>query len=83
MTIVNEIGGKPFIAMPCTKEQFVMYACFSECNPQSQESAILLIQANPRNSDEMKQFIIEANQPITLQKSLQERWKDLQTLQQS
>ena len=59
MTTVNENGGKPFIAMPCTKEQFVMYVCFSECNPQLQQSAILIkmFEADPRNSDEMKQFI--------------------------
>ena len=60
MTVANEISGKPFIAMPCTKELFVMYVCFSECNPLSQESSLLpikIFQADPKNSDKMKQFI--------------------------
>ena len=30
MAIVNEACGIPFIAMPCTRKQFVMYVCFSE-----------------------------------------------------
>ena len=43
MAIVNEVCGIPFIAMPCTSKQFVMYVCFSEHIPLLKNTLLLPI----------------------------------------
>ena len=60
MAIVNEICGIPFISMPCTRKQFVMYVCFSEHIPLLKNSLLLpikMFEADPKDSNQMKQFI--------------------------
>lgn len=60
MAIANENSGIPFIAMPCSERQFVMYVCFSETTPLFTKSSLIpikLFEANPQDSNEMKQFI--------------------------